>query len=173
MLIAFPCFNVDDNAVIMSATSSQITSLTIVYSTVYSGADQRKHQSSTSLSLVRRIQWWPVNSPHKGPVTHKMFPFDDVIMDINQLPQNEEKYKMRIWTNLCFREKIAEPDRLNTVATKLKLPLDMYRIINSVYIHMIEYKIVMLCYVKWSGEFLHISSKLLFHSINTLNTQIR
>ena len=36
-------------------------------------------QSSASLALVRGIQRWPVNSPHKGPVTRKMFPFDDVI----------------------------------------------------------------------------------------------
>ena len=68
------------NAVIMSAIASQITSLTIVYLTVYSGADQRKHQSSASLAFVRGIHRWPVNSPHKGPVTRKMFPFDDVIM---------------------------------------------------------------------------------------------
>ena len=66
--------------VIMSPMASQITSLTIVYSTVYSGADQRKHQSSASLAFVRGIHRWPVNSPHKGPVTRKMFPFDDVIM---------------------------------------------------------------------------------------------
>ena len=66
--------------VIMSTISSQITSLTIVYSLVYSGADQRKHQSSASLAFVRGIHRWPVNSPHKGPVTRKMFPFDDVIM---------------------------------------------------------------------------------------------
>ena len=46
----------------------------------YSGADQRKHQSSASLAFVRGIHRWPVNSPHKGPVTRKMFPFDDVIM---------------------------------------------------------------------------------------------
>ena len=64
----------------MSAMASQITSLTIVYSTVYSGADQRKHQSSASLAFVQGIHWGPVNSPHKGPVTRKMFPFDDVIM---------------------------------------------------------------------------------------------
>ena len=44
------------------------------------GADQRKHQSSVSLAFVRGIHWWPVNSPHKWPVTQKMFPFDDVIM---------------------------------------------------------------------------------------------
>ena len=129
----------------MSTVASQITSLMIVYSTVYSGADQRKHQSSTGLhernspvtgkfpsqrasnaenvsiwwrhhafilhwwsgqkleeqtvilshtyasyllhigikaplAFVRGIHQWPVNSPHKGPATRKMFPFDDVIM---------------------------------------------------------------------------------------------
>ena len=57
----------------------QITSLTIAYSTVYSDADQRKHQSSASLAFVRWIHRGPVNSPHKWPVTRKMFPFDDVI----------------------------------------------------------------------------------------------
>ena len=41
--------------VIMGVMASQITSLTIVYSTVYSGADQRKHQSSASLAFVRGI----------------------------------------------------------------------------------------------------------------------
>ena len=66
--------------VIMGAMASQITSLTIIYSTVYSRADQRKHQSSASLAFVRGIYQWPVNSPHKWPVTRKMFPFDDVIM---------------------------------------------------------------------------------------------
>ena len=53
--------------------ASQITSLTIVYSTVYSGADQRKHQSSASLAFVRGIHQGAVNSPHKWPVTRKMF----------------------------------------------------------------------------------------------------
>ena len=60
---------------------SQITSLAIVYSTVYSGADQRKPQSSASLAFVRGIHRGPVNSLHKWPVTRKMFPFDDVIMN--------------------------------------------------------------------------------------------
>ena len=66
--------------VVMDAMASQITSLTIVYSTVYSGADQSKHQSSASLAFVWGIHRRPVNSPHKWPVTRKMFPFDDVIM---------------------------------------------------------------------------------------------
>ena len=64
----------------MDAIASQITSFTIVYSNVYSGADQRKHQSSTSLAFVRGIHRRPVNSPHKWPVTRKRFPFDHVIM---------------------------------------------------------------------------------------------
>ena len=58
----------------MGAIASQTTSLTIVYSIVYSDADQRKHQSSAPLAFVRGI--------HKGSVTRKMFPFDDVIMFI-------------------------------------------------------------------------------------------
>ena len=66
--------------VIMGAIASQITSLAIVYSTVYSDADQRKHQSSASLAFVWGIHRGPVNFPHKGPVTRKMFLFDDVIM---------------------------------------------------------------------------------------------
>ena len=76
------------NDVIMSAMASQITSRAIVYQSVYSGADQRKHQSSASLAFVRGIHRWPVNSPHKGPVTRKMFPFDDVIMYIYFADQN-------------------------------------------------------------------------------------
>ena len=65
--------------VIIGKIASQITSITIVYSAVYSGTDQRKHQSSASLAFVRGIHRRPVNSPHKWPVTRKMFPFDDVI----------------------------------------------------------------------------------------------
>ena len=64
----------------MGVIASSITSLTIVYSTVYAGADQRKYQSSASLGFVRGIHQRPVNSPHKWPVTRKMFLFDDVIM---------------------------------------------------------------------------------------------
>ena len=66
--------------VIMGTMASQINSLMIVYSTVYSRTDQRKHQSSASLAFVRGIHRWPVNSPHKGPVMRKMCPFDDTIM---------------------------------------------------------------------------------------------
>ena len=65
----------------MTTMASQITSLTIVYSTVYSGADQRKHESSASLAFVWEIHRWLVDSHHKEPVTQKMFPLDDVIIE--------------------------------------------------------------------------------------------
>ena len=72
--------------VTMSTVAFQITSLTIVYSTIYSDTDERKHQCSASLALVKGIHRSPVNSPHKGPVTRKMFPFDDVIIDRARKP---------------------------------------------------------------------------------------
>ena len=67
--------------VIMDWIASQITSLPVVCSIVYSDVNQRKHQSSASLAFVREIHRGPVNFPHKWPVTRKMFPFDDVIME--------------------------------------------------------------------------------------------
>ena len=57
----------------MGAIATQITSLMVVYSTVYSDADQGKHQSSASLAFVWGIHRGPVNSPHKWPVTRKCF----------------------------------------------------------------------------------------------------
>ena len=69
----------------MGSMASRITSLTIVYSAFYSGAYQKKIQSSASLAFVRGIHRGPVNSPHKWPVMRKMFPFDDVIMETETL----------------------------------------------------------------------------------------
>ena len=68
------------NDIIMGAIASQITIFMIDYPTVYSDADHKKHQSSASLAFVRGIHRWPLNSPHKWPLTRKTFPFDDVIM---------------------------------------------------------------------------------------------
>ena len=73
----------------MTMMAPQITSLTTVYLIVYSRADHRKHQSSTSLAFVRGIHRRLVNSPHKGPVTRKIVPFDDVIM-IAPAPQSSK-----------------------------------------------------------------------------------
>ena len=74
------------NDVIMSTMASQITSVSVVCSTIGSGSDQRKYQSSASLAFVRGIHRWPVNSPHKRPVRRKLFPFDDVIMIYHDAP---------------------------------------------------------------------------------------
>ena len=57
--MAYPLHYID---VIMTTIASQITSLTVVYSTVYSDADQRRHQSSASLAFVwgiHRDRWIP------------------------------------------------------------------------------------------------------------------
>ena len=124
--------------VTMSGMVSLITSLTIVYSTVYSGADQRKHQSPASLAFPSsngnsfRVAGplcgeftgprSPVNSPHKGPVTRKLFPFDDVIMSwlgficrnfsrISNSPRSWDVIHPReLWRkfNLIYREIIYE-----------------------------------------------------------------
>ena len=64
----------------MDEKAPQITILTIVYITVYSRTDKKNPQSSASLAFVWGIYRWPVNSPHKWPITRKMFPFYDVIM---------------------------------------------------------------------------------------------
>ena len=65
----------------MNITAFQITRIATVYYTVYPEANQRQRQSSESRTFVRGIHWWPVDSLNKGPVTRKMFPFHDVIMD--------------------------------------------------------------------------------------------
>ena len=67
-LFSVMAFTIQYGDISIGAMASQSTGVSIVYSTVCSGADQRKHQSSV------------VNSPHKGSVTRKMFPFVDVIM---------------------------------------------------------------------------------------------
>ena len=74
----------------MSAMASQITGVSIVYSTICSGADKKNIKAPCHWPLWGRgIHRWPVNSPHKGPVTRKMFPFDDVIMKMRR-PHDKE-----------------------------------------------------------------------------------
>ena len=68
------------SGIIISSMASQITGISVVYSTICSGAHKRKHQSSASLTFVKEIHRWPGTSPHKGPETRKMIPFDEVIM---------------------------------------------------------------------------------------------
>ena len=63
--------------VIMRAVAYQITRISCLLN-VCSGSDQRKTSKLLVTGRLRGIHRWPVNSPHKGPVTPRMFPFDDV-----------------------------------------------------------------------------------------------
>ena len=69
----------------MAAMASQITGVSIVSSTVCSGADQRKHQSFASLAFLRESSGDRCIH-HKGPVMRKIFPFDDVIISHEHYP---------------------------------------------------------------------------------------
>ena len=75
--------------------SNKIICVLIVYSTVWSGPDQRKHQSSASLAFVRGIHRWPVNSLNEGPVTRNIFPFHDVILKIGNIDIGGECSSMK------------------------------------------------------------------------------
>ena len=77
------------NDVIMSAMASQITSLLIIYSTVYLGADQRKHQSSASLAFVRGIHRWPAQRASNA--------------------ENFHIFKSKIWLVLHFLRNCQQP----------------------------------------------------------------
>ena len=102
-----PCSRVTHYSdVTIGAMACQITSLTIVYSTVYSSADQRKYQSSASLAFMWGIHRWPVNSPHKWPVTRKMYPFDDVMMWITLFYTTYTIYPLSYWTDFRKRENV-------------------------------------------------------------------
>ena len=95
-------------------------SLAVVYSIVYSDEDQRKHQSSASLAFVRGILRWPVNSTHKGPVTRKMFPFDDVIMPSIFVSVTEDRQiDWREWVN--NRSCLGDDCMINTRVDALSL----------------------------------------------------
>ena len=86
---------------IMSAMASQITNVSIGCWTVCSGADQRKYQSFGSLAFVMEIYRWPVDSPHKGPVTRKVFLFDDVTT-ASHVPYIDVFHSVTIFWNTCY-----------------------------------------------------------------------
>ena len=79
--------------------------------------DQRKHQSSASLTFVRVIHRWLVNSQHKGPVTRKSFPFDDVIMICVLLPDCHLPHSADIEIELLRCEK--QRPHIRQLATEL------------------------------------------------------
>ena len=98
--------NIHYSDVIMNPMASQITGVSLVCTTVCSGTDQRKHQSSASLAFVSGIHWWPVDSPHKGPVTRIFF---SVWWRHHDMQQNNQV--KAIWHapyHTCFRHHTTE-----------------------------------------------------------------
>ena len=102
------------NDVKIGAMASQIASLTIVSSTVYLGADQRTHRISASLAFVRGIHRWPVNSPHKGPVTRKCFHLmtSSCLTSISSQISDNIQYKM--WGEIIHQDRLSKVDSGNT-----------------------------------------------------------
>ena len=123
--------------VIMGEIAHQIVNITIVYSTVYSDADQRKHQSSVSLAFVWGTHRGPVNSPHKWPVTLKMFPFDDVIIrsgDAYTCQWNDSWLVQAINWHLLGVKPLAEPRLTNFYQFALLNTLHWYKDQNTLII---------------------------------------
>ena len=86
-----PCVSYDNIAIVqcvsmlITVTSSWVwwrleSPASRLFTQLFIQAQIKEFQSSVSLAFVRGIHRWLLNSPHKGPVTRKMFPFDDVIM---------------------------------------------------------------------------------------------
>ena len=121
------------NDVTMGSMAYQITSLTIVYiySAVYWGADQRKHQSAASLAFVRGIHRGPVNSSRKWSVTRKMFPFDDAIMGCrDDLADSTVDVAARYWgtqapafSSLCQVNAMKRFDRVSFWSVNVLAPM--------------------------------------------------
>ena len=104
-------FNLRVPSQAMSAMASQITGVSIVCSIVCSGADQRKHQISVSLAFVRGIHRWPMDCPHKGPITRRMLPPANT-RDAGDLRRHRAHYDVDVnfsWpygdmVNICVNE---------------------------------------------------------------------
>ena len=107
--------------VTMSLMASKFTSLAIVYPTVYSGAEQREHQSFASLAFVRGIHRGPVNSPHKWPVTRKMFPFDYVIMIVGW-PRSIKMLNLQLRPYWSMKDNLPIHDGLITRGNRIIIP---------------------------------------------------
>ena len=122
--------------VIMSTMASQINSLSVVCSTVYLGANKRKHQSSASLAFMRGIHWWPVNFLHSGPITRKMFLFDEVFvkMDFMFREFQVDFHNMREDKGLAYQSSWFCIHRIKTILKSQKINLQSWQnpnLINS------------------------------------------
>ena len=116
----------------MGTNASQITSLTVVYSTVYSGADQRKHQSSASLAFVwgiHRDRWIPrTKGQLRGKCFHLMTSSWHSRFGVNEtsLTKHIRATRHNLWTHIC-----PQPRKIFTLKCITWIPckdvkIDMY-----------------------------------------------
>ena len=97
-------YHYDD--VIMGSIASQITSLTIIYSTVYSGPDQRKHQSPASLAFPAQMAsntenvsiWWRHHDCKNMNIWNK---YELHIIKTTKIPCQELDLSGHTWPFLC------------------------------------------------------------------------
>ena len=93
----------------MTTMASQITSLTVI------------HSKLRVTGLCVGNSPGPVNSPHKGPVTRKMFPFDDVIMYFTN--------GCNIWDVCqrdCYDKPLSEPMLTHLICDQSKIAASLY-----------------------------------------------
>ena len=118
----------------------------------------KKHQSSESLAFVRGIHRWPVNSPHKGQVTWKILPFDDVIM------QSIQHYTLCHLTGVpCYSPNI--PGFLDCLCGKLERYF--YRICIEMLVKYIGINLTVIYVVMWVHISPVIDIKVLIIRINS------
>ena len=124
-----PCCKISHYSdIMMSTMASQITGISIVCSTIHSGADQRKHQSYASLAFVRGIHQWPVNSPHKGPLTSrsgsKVVVHDTHSIDGEYLYQIWQWFLQ--WKENCGTDSISSTDKRINIQTDWQTKWNQY-----------------------------------------------
>ena len=115
----------------MGAIASQITSLTTVYSTVYSGADQRKHQSS--LAFVREITESPAQRASSAENVaiwwHNHVSVHLKNAGVNKMSNNVIVYKhlnyFYFWLNVCCWYRV-NSQQVFTIFFIMKVPLDVF-----------------------------------------------
>ena len=127
----------------MREMASEIVGVPIAYSTVCSGADQRKHQSSAALAVLRGVDWRPVNSLHKDPVAQTIFIFDDIIM-LGWLPiihDIQQRYYYNKWAQSSRSKVMAKSNHIagGNVSGKSYTVLTMSMLYVSAYLRVFRW----------------------------------
>ena len=89
----------------------------------------KKTSQLRATGLCAGIHRWPVNSSHKGPITRKMFPFDDVIMDLHMI-------RAKLNFVVVWHQSILPISfRVNSLTLVYSCPVPMQIILNNIWIN--------------------------------------